>query len=351
VNIAADTLADWTVARQVADRVAGSGPALGPVDRARLREDFAEVVPEAEKLAADVTRLAPNGHPSRPWVMSRSEWLDRNLRSFEVVLGPIADRLSPQGGEGGGTTLRRKVLGTELGALVGYLSRRVLGQFDLFVPPDDEGTIYFVGPNIAGIERQNQFPERDFRLWIALHEVAHRLQFGSVPWLRGYVSGLVDGYLRSVNLDVRYLVDLARKAAEEVRAGRVDRRGMGWVTLLMTPEQRRTFAHAQAVMTLLEGHGNFTMNEVSRGRIPGAERFRRTLRARRQARPVERAFQRAIGFDQKTKQYDAGEGFVAHVVGRAGIDGFNLVWDRPENLPTLEELGRPDEWLARVARR
>jgi len=350
MNVTADTLADWAVARQVADRVAGQGPALGPVDRARLREDFAEVVPEAEKLAADATRLSPSGHPSRPWVMSRSEWLDRNLRSFEVVLGPIADRIS-SGGDGGGTALRRKVLGTELGALVGYLSRRVLGQFDLFVPPDDEGTIYFVGPNIAGIERQHQFPERDFRLWIALHEVAHRLQFGGVPWLRGYVSGLVDGYLRSVNLDVRHMVDLARHAAEEVRAGRAEWRGMGWVTLLMTPEQRRTFAHAQAVMTLLEGHGNFTMNEVSRGRIPGAERFRRTLRARRQSRPVERAFQRAIGFDQKTKQYDAGEGFVTQVVQRAGIDGFNLVWDRPENLPTLDELGRPEEWLARVARR
>ncbi|HXY72614.1 MAG TPA: zinc-dependent metalloprotease [Actinomycetota bacterium] len=350
MNIAADTLADWTVARQVADRVAGTGPALGPVDRARLREDFAEVVPEAEKLAADAIRLPPSGHPSRPWVMSRNEWLDRNLRSFEVVLAPIADQIS-SGGDGGGTALRRKVLGTELGALVGYLSRRVLGQFDLFVPPDDEGTIYFVGPNIAGIERQHQFPERDFRLWIALHEVAHRLQFGSVPWLRGYVSGLVDGYLRSINLDVRYLIDLARHAAEEVRAGRAEWRGMGWVTLLMTPEQRRTFAHAQAVMTLLEGHGNFTMNEVSRGRIRGAERFRRTLRARRQSRPVERAFQRAIGFDQKAKQYDAGEGFVTQVVQRVGIDGFNLVWERPENLPTLEELGRPDEWLARVARR
>jgi len=350
MNVAADTLADWAVARQVADRVAGSGPALGPVDRARLREDFAEVVPEAEKLAADTTGLAANGHPSRPWVMSRSEWLDRNLRSFEVVLAPVAERFAPPGSEGG-TALRRKVLGTELGALVGYLSRRVLGQFDLFVPPDDEGTIYFVGPNIAGIERQHQFPERDFRLWIALHEVAHRLQFGGVPWLRGYVSGLVDGYLQSVNLDVRYLVDLARHAAEEVRAGRAEWRGMGWVTLLMTPEQRRTFAHAQAVMTLLEGHGNFTMNEVSRGRIPGAERFRRTLRARRQSRPVERAFQRAIGFEQKAKQYDFGERFVSIVAARVGIDGFNLVWDRPENLPTLEELARPDEWLARVARR
>ena len=351
MNLPADSLADWSVARQVADRVAGAGPALGPVDRARLREDFAELVPEAEKLVADFAGLGRNGHPARPWVMSRSEWLDQNLRSFEVVLGPIGERLGPAGSDGGGNALRRKVLGTELGALVGYLSRRVLGQFDLFVPPDDEGTIYFVGPNIAGIERQHHFSERDFRLWIALHEVAHRLQFGGVPWLRGYVAGLVDGYLRSVNLDVRFLIEMVRRAAEDVRAGRVDRRGMGWVVLLMTPEQRQTFAHAQAVMTLLEGHGNFVMNALARERIGGAERFRRTLRERRQARPVERAFQRAIGFDQKTKQYDFGEAFVAEVVERVGVEGFNLVWERAENLPTLEELGRPDAWLARVAHR
>jgi coenzyme F420 biosynthesis associated uncharacterized protein len=349
VNITADMLADWSVARTVAVRVAGPGPGLSPLDRARLREDFSELVPEAERLVMDFTDLRPAGYPSRPWVMSRSEWLGANIRSLQTVLGPVTEKLVRGQGNPALTTVRRTVLGAEVGALLGYVSRKVLGQFDLFVPPDDDGTIYFVGPNIAGVERRHAFAQRDFRLWISLHEVAHRLQFGAVPWLRPHVSGLMDSYLGSMNLDMKAIVELVRKAAGDVRAGRADWRGTGWITILMSPEQQETFRRMQAVMTLLEGHGNFVMNSVGEGRVRELHRLARTLRQRRQSHAVERAFQRAIGFDQKSRQYDRGEAFVAHAVGRAGMEGFNRVWDGPANLPTLEELARPDEWVARVA--
>lgn len=347
MNLPEDTLADWSVAHQVADRVAGPGPVLGSVERARLREDFGELVPQAERLVADFSGLHPTGHPARPWVMSRSEWLGQNLRSFQTVLRPIAER-APTRSDGAGTALRRKVLGAEVGALLGYVSRKVLGQFDLFVPPDDEGTIYFVGPNITGIERQHQFPERDFRLWISLHEVAHRLQFGGVPWLRGYVTGMAEDYLRSMDLDVKALVEVVRRAADEARAGNLDWRGAGWVVLLMTPEQRSMFARMQAVMTLLEGHGNYLMDAVGEGWVGERSRFRTTLRERRKSRGLERSFQRAIGFDQKARQYDHGERFVARAVDLAGMEGFNRVWAGPANLPTIDELARPDDWVARV---
>jgi coenzyme F420 biosynthesis associated uncharacterized protein len=348
VNLPVDSLADWSVAQQVADRVAGPGPVLGSVERARLREDFAELVPQAERLVSDFSGLRPTGHAARPWVMSRSEWLGQNLRSFQTVLHPIAERVAPARSDGAAAALRRKVLGAEVGALLGYLSRKVLGQFDLFVPPDDEGTIYFVGPNVTGIERQHQFPERDFRLWISLHEVAHRLQFGGVPWLRGYVTGMAGDYLRSMDLDVKAMIEVVRRATEEVRAGHLDWKGAGWVVLLMTPEQRSMFARMQAVMTLLEGHGNYLMDAVGEEWVGQRSRFRSTLRVRRRSRGVERSFQRAIGFDQKARQYDHGERFVARAVELAGMDGFNRVWAGPENLPTTDELARPDEWVARV---
>jgi uncharacterized protein (DUF2342 family) len=48
-------------------------------------------------------------------------------------------------------------------------------------------------------------------------------------------------------------------------------------------------------------------------------------------------------------QYDIGERFVAHVVDRTGMSGFNLVWAGPANLPGPDEIGDPDRWIARVA--
>lgn len=345
--LAAERLIDWKAARTVGGRIAGEGPLLSALERARIREDFAEVVSQAEELVERFTGLSPGPNRSRAWVMTRSEWVAANLRGFEQIVEPFARKLVGERRDSALAGVRRVALGAQVGGLLGYLGRRVLGQYDLFLPPDDDGLLYFVGPNVVGVERRYRFPARDFRLWLALHEVAHRLQFGGVPWLRGHLSGLVDSYLSTIDLDPRRLVDSLRRAVEEARKG-AEWRGFGWIFLLMTPDQRETFRRMQAVMTLLEGHGNFVMDAVGKHRITGGGAFRRKLRERRNRPGVERAFQKAIGLDVKVRQYDLGERFVAKVVEQVGMEGFNRVWDNARNLPSLEEVGRPEAWVARV---
>jgi coenzyme F420 biosynthesis associated uncharacterized protein len=346
--VAAERLIDWRTARRVGVQVAGKGTILTPVERARLLEDFSEVVPEAELLAREFTGLSGGEYRARPWVMTRSQWLQANLRGFERILQPFAEKVASQRTDGALAGFRRNFLGAQVGGLLGYLGHRVLGQYDLFLPPDDDGLIYFVGPNIAGIERKFGFEPRDFRLWLSLHEVAHRLQFGGAPWLRGYLLGLMDSYLNTVEIDPGWLAQTVKRAMEEVRSGRVERRGFGWIFLLMTPEQREMVRQMQSMMSLLEGHGNFVMDEVARGRVRGAEGFRHTLHARRTKAGMEKAFQKAIGFDVKVRQYDQGERFVRDVVDLVGMGAFNRVWEQAANLPTMEEIARPADWVSRV---
>jgi len=90
------------------------------------------------------------------------------------------------------------------------------------------------------------------------------------------------------------------------------------------------------------------MDTVGAERVPGADRMRRGLHDRRKSSGIERSFQRLIGFESKVRQYDVGERFVAAVVAASGMDGFNRVWERPEHLPSLEEVMAPDRWLRRV---
>ena len=341
---------DWGTANRVGGTLAGSGPATGSAERARLREEVAAAVTRAESLVVELTGLQPEGPSTRPWVMTRDEWVERNLRSFETVLRPLARRLEQQGSSGAMATVRRKTLGTQVGMLLGYVGRKVLGQYDLFLPPDDRDLLYFVGPNIVGIERRFAFHPKEFRLWISLHEVTHRLQFDGVPWLRGHVLGLIDEYLTSIDLDARRLAETLRRAVEEAkRRGRW--RGVGFMSLFMTPEQRDTFHRMQAVMSLLEGHANHAMHALSPDHVPSAPRMRRVLQRRRQAQGPSRVLQRAIGFEAKASQYDQGERFVAAVVEAAGMEGFNRVWERESNLPTLEEIRHPAAWVQRVAAR
>ena len=344
---AAARLADWETAHELGRRVAGAGVPVSAVERARMREDLAELVIECEDSVRNFTGLSVEGFRSRAWVMSRGEWIGANLRALQRLMEPLAERMETQR-PGDRAEVRRKALGVQLGGLLGYVSRKVLGQYDVFLPPDDEGLLYFVGPNVAETERRYGLPNRDFRLWIALHEVTHRVQFGGTPWLRAYLRELVDRYFGTVQFDGKQLMQQLQRAAREARSG-ADWRGIGAFFLLLTPEQREIFYRMQSVMSLLEGHASFVMNELAEGRVENLARMKHSLRARRHSSNLERTFQKAIGFESKVKQYDAGEYFVRAVIDTAGMEGFNLVWIDRTNLPTLAEIAEPKLWLSRVA--
>jgi coenzyme F420 biosynthesis associated uncharacterized protein len=341
-------LVDWRSASTVGRNVAGAGPSSDHVSRELFRQEMSEAVATAESLVSEFTGLSMHGPTSRAWVMGRGDWIDANLRSLERSIEPMlvrtiaaAEKGRPPGG------LRTKALGAQIGGLFGYLSRKVLGQFDPFLPPDDEGLIYFVGPNILDAEQRFALAEHDFRLWLALHEVTHRVQFSEANWLRGHVLTMLDSYLKMTDLDPRRIVEDLRRVAEDVR-GASQWRTIGVVYALMTPPQREQFHRMQAMMSLIEGHATFTMNKVADGRIATLDRMRVALAQRRGIGGFERVFQQAIGFDHKIKQYGVGEAFVAHVVERAGMEGLNRAWLSPSYLPSADEMSEPDLWLARV---
>jgi coenzyme F420 biosynthesis associated uncharacterized protein len=329
-------LVDWGVASDLGKTVGGPGPVISAIDRARMREDLARVVPEAQDIVTDLTGMRVEGFRARPWVMSRGEWVATNMTALQRLLDPLAARLLTDRNR---SELRRKALGVQIGILFGYVSRRVLGQYDVFLPPDDDGLLYFVGPNLVEVEQRFDLDGHEFRLWVSLHEVTHRVQFGATPWLRGYLSGLVDAYLDTVQMDTSQLLAQAKRAIDDVRSGAIDWRGPNALLLLLTPQQRDLFQKMQSLMSLLEGHASYVMNVAAVGRITQLDRMRRALRQRRHSTGAEKAFQRAIGLESKVRQYDVGEQFVRHVVERAGWEGFNLVWRGEGDLPLLDEIG------------
>jgi coenzyme F420 biosynthesis associated uncharacterized protein len=344
---AAARLIDWEAAARIGSGVAGTAPPTSGAERAFLEEEMADVVIEADALVTEFTGLSLQGSPSRPWVMTREEWIAQNLRAFEQVLEPVAARLLGRRLEGAMAPIRRKLLAAQVGGIIGYLARRVLGQYDLLLPPDDRELVYFVGPNLSELERKHRFPRRDFRLWLALHEVTHRVQFEGVGWLRAYLGELVDAYLGSLELDARKLLERLRRAREEVVRGR-GWRDMGLLFALMSPEQRDLFLRMQALMSLLEGHATYVMDRLGEDRVRSLDRMRAVLHERRHRQGFNRIVQRAVGLGVKVRQYDLGARFVTEVVDQAGPEGFARVWERREHLPTLEEIGRPEVWVQRV---
>jgi putative hydrolase len=168
---------NWDLAEKVAVRVAGRETFAESYHYASLQPDFDELTAEAEGLVAEATGLRSLAGPARARVTDRAGWVHANVNSFRRMLRPITDKLgvmmsSPLAPVG------RAVAGAELGTMLGWMSTRVLGQYDLLLiedeDPDEQDIVYYVGPNVIALEKRFAFPPREFRLWLALHEVTHR---------------------------------------------------------------------------------------------------------------------------------------------------------------------------------
>ncbi len=337
-------MADWDTALQVGRQVSGPGPKVSHPERAAMRRQMSDLVLAAQEHVTAFTGLEVHGPRSRAWVMGRGDWIRQNIAGLQRMVEPLAARVLERHPHR--SSFARKALGFQAGALLGYVSRRVLGQFDVFQPPDDEGLIYFVGPNMVETEQKYGLLPGDFRLWVAIHEVTHRVQFAAAPWLRVHLAQIIDDYLATVSLEPHQLVDQFKRAAEQARGGGVH--GAGGLLLLLSPEQRAIFERTQAMMSLLEGHASYVMNEVASSLVSDLPKLRRALAARRSVKGLEKKVQRAIGFDQKVMQYATGERFVREVVAGAGPEAINEVWATAQNLPDRREMSEPGAWLARV---
>ena len=345
---------DWQLARRVAVRAAGREPFAESYLAQSLQRDFAEAPEEAEQRVAEATGLRSLAGPARARVTDRAGWVEANVGSFQRLLKPLTDKLEGRTGNLTGAVARRAA-GAEVGLLLGWMSARVLGQYDLLVvddpeQADDQDLVYYVGPNILALEKRFAFPPKEFRLWLALHEVTHRAQFTGVPWLREHYLSLVHQTLDSVDPNPRQLLDVVARLADEVRKGRDALADGGLATLFATPQQRDTIDRIGGLMSLLEGHGDVTMDRAGAGRVPSADRFARVLRERRaNANPIARVAQRLLGLEAKINQYAQGERFIEQVEllggGPAALDP---VWQGASWLPTLAEIREPEEWLERV---
>jgi coenzyme F420 biosynthesis associated uncharacterized protein len=345
---------DWNVARRVANRVAGREPFAESYHYDSLGPDFAELTAQAEELVGHATGLRSLAGPARARVADRSMWIDANLASFQRLLRPLLDNLGPKVGRGPLGPVARRVSGAELGMLLGWMSTRVLGQYDLLVIEDehldDQDIVYYVGPNVLMMEKRYAFPPREFRLWLALHEVTHRAQFTGVPWLRTHFLSLVDELLSSVNPDPQRIMAALHDVFEQKRAGRDPLADGGIMGILATPEQKSALERISGMMSLLEGHGDVTMDRAGAGHVPNAARFGRVLRQRRQqTRGMVRLMQRLAGIEAKIQQYAQGEAFIAAVESAGGTSLLDRAWESPDNLPTIAEIRAPERWLARMA--
>jgi coenzyme F420 biosynthesis associated uncharacterized protein len=342
-------MVDWTLARQIARFAAGGAqvPDLG-VDLVKMSAD-------AERQVADYTGLTLPGPPPPPEMIDRATWAEINIDTLSSFLDPVGERLSDRLGSAGPLSgpLRAAAsatLAAEVGLVAGYMSQRVLGQYELsLLQPEQPARLLFVGPNLVKAIGDMQLDRDSFLAWIVFHEVTHVFQLAGVDWLRPYLADLLREYLETVEVSIEKgaaggLPSLPnpKQIAEAYREG-------GLAALVQSKEQLGIMRRLQAVMAVVEGYSEHVMDAVGERVLPGYEKLRDAMDRRRASRSAPaKVLERLLGLDMKMRQYVLGKKFCDAVEKKYGIETLNRVWEAPELLPTLSELDHPDDWVSRI---
>ncbi|MEX5270996.1 zinc-dependent metalloprotease [Kocuria sabuli] len=356
----------WDLAAAAAARITPPGPKMSA--RA-MQAAVASMRRHAEASVDHVHRItgleaARDLRDSTVLVVDRAGWSRANAQTFQVLMEPAVEALRrrrPEQFGAAATALGGTATAMEMAAVLGFLSAKVLGQYDPYAglvsalaeQRHPGGRLMLVAPNILTVERELNVEPEDFRLWVCLHEQTHRVQFAAAPWLRTHMVAQIDELADSL---MGQAETLGARLTEAVRAlpGRVSGRAqpqasLGVVGLLMGPREREVLSHLTAVMSLLEGHANFVMDGVDASVVPTVKTIRRRFERRSELQgSLDRFVRRLLGMDAKMRQYSDGQRFVSAVVDIVGLERFNRIWEAPEHLPTEAEIHAPERWIERV---
>jgi coenzyme F420 biosynthesis associated uncharacterized protein len=343
---------DWILAERIAGYVAGTGDAAPP------KADLTALATESEARVTAYTGLAPARPLPPPEGIGRKEWVSSNVGSMRLLLDPVLAKSTVKLG-----ALRPAVelgmglvLSTEVGVVLGYLAQRVLGQYELVLLDEAEADrpprLLFVLPNLGQAVKAFGADDEEFMTWVTLHEVTHAVQFSGVPWLHGYLSGLVRELLSSAELRLETPRKVRMPSGAEIKRVLAALREGDLISIVTSHAERETIDRVQAVMAVIEGHAEHVMDAVAPDLLPNLPKLREAIdRRRRSQSGLSRLLARLLGMEMKLRQYEQGKTFCDAVVKAGGVATLNRVFSGPDALPTAAELRDPAAWMARTAPR
>ena len=356
-------------ARDLARSIATGGesePNIDPGDRIKIEE----LVRVAELQVQSATELVvARSRTLRVEVVNRSQWVDSTIEHYRPLLGTIAASISttlPTPDElsendpmsqmmaGLSQMLESIMLTMTTGSMVGELARIAFGGFHLPLPRPADAQLLVLLPNVDQFGQQWSLDADDLRLWVCLHETAHRAVLG-VPHVSERLSDLLQRHASAFERDPEALNDhlsgfdlsTAPEALAELNKTLSDPEMI--FGAVRSPEQAALEPEITALVAAITGYVDHVMDQTGGSIIGSYDRVTEALRRRRtQADASDRLVERLLGLELDQNQFDRGTAFVEGVVERAGTEGLNRLFDDPAHLPTPSEVDAPGLWLARI---
>jgi putative hydrolase len=245
------------------------------------------------------------------------------------------------------------MMGMSVGTMVGQLSLRAFGQYDLPVPRDPRSGIVFVAPNVESFAADWSIDPNDMRMWVLVHELTTHSLLSRQP-VRQALSDALSRYISGFRPNPEALMD----RLSGVELGTDDpmsamQRFFTDPSILLgavrSPEQESQAPALDAIVAAIIGYVDHHVDRVTDTLLGAGSRIAEAVRRRRvEASPQDTFVEQLLGLKLSPAQVERGTTFVDGVVERAGTAALANLHDREGNLPTPNELVAPGLWLARL---
>ena len=354
----------WDLAKRQALHIAnqdGLGVTAG--ERTDLDQAFAL----ASLWLSEATTISELAAPPR--TLTRGGWVEATLPVWQELAEPVAtsiadaltEALRAQAPEemqslvqGAGRLMRTvggSLFASQLGQVVGNLSKEVVSGGDVGIPLMPDGDAVILPQNFADFGRDLEIPHDQLALYIATRELAHARLFRHARWLRLHVISQVTDFARGIHVDTDALEELASRfdpsEPEELR------RALESGVLLPTRSDAQTAAltRLENLLATIEGWVD-VVTEGATSRLPSADRVAEAVRRRRAVGgPAEQALSSLVGLELRPRRMREAAAMWRAVTDAVGVAGRDALWDYPDLMPTAEDIDDPAALVARLEAR
>ncbi len=369
----------WDVARQVAISTATNGTNteanVDPSSRVSL-EQLAPIADMHVRNYTGLTTCTSSGSGTalpNIVVTNHSTWVHHTLESYKPLFTQLATALSNPSADAPqpGTELDSEtdqitammlslnkmmapaMMGMSIGSMIGQLSLRAFGQYDLPIPREPKNQILLVASNVEQFANDWSIAVDDMRMWVLIHELTSHAVL-SVDHVRDSINQQISKYIAAFRPNPNALMD----RLTTMDLGTTDPMAMMQKFLtdptiilgaVISPEQERQAPVLDAMIASIIGHIDHSVDAISALVLGGGKQIAEAVRRRRvESAPHDSFVEQLLGLRLTRQQVERGHAFAAGVTERAGHDGLSQLFAKAGNLPTPSELDASGLWLARI---
>ncbi len=354
----------WDLAQRQALHIANQD-GLGVTDGQRT--DIDQAFSLASLWLSEATTISELATPPR--TLTRGGWVEATLPVWQELAEPVAtsiadaltEALRDQAPEemqslvqGAGRLMRTvggSLFASQLGQVVGNLSKEVVSGGDVGIPLMPDGDAVILPQNFADFGRDLEIPHDQLALYIATRELAHARLFRHARWLRLHVISQVTDFARGIHVDTDALDELASRfdpsQPEELRRALES----GALLPSRSEAQNDALTRLENLLATIEGWVDVVTEEAT-ARLPSSDRIAEAVRRRRAVGgPAEQALSSLVGLELRPRRMREAAAMWRAVTDAVGVAGRDALWDYPDLMPGAEDIDDPAALVERLEAR